>query len=104
MVGHLLIAGGARRPAQSSLECHAEPVESTSTEATALDAVDTTWQKRLAALPETMRTAVVLKHVVGLSYDEIALAVDRPAGTVKSDVHRGIDRLRTALTFEGALT
>jgi RNA polymerase sigma factor (sigma-70 family) len=91
----------ARRPAQSSLERHAEPVDSTSTEATALDAADDTWQRRLAALPEAMRTAVVLKHVVGLSYDEIALALGRPAGTVKSDVHRGIDRLRTALTSEG---
>ena len=93
-----------RRPATSSLDQHAEPIDETSTEAAALDAVDDTWQRRLAALPDSMRTAIVLRHVVGLSYDEIAAAVDRPAGTVKSDVHRGLERLRTTLTTEGALT
>lgn len=93
----------ARRPATSTLERHAEPVDDASTETTALDAVDGSWQRRLDALPDAMRAAVVLRHIVGLGYDEIALALDRPVGTVKSDVHRGIDRLRTALITEGVL-
>ena len=35
-------------------------------------------------------TAVVLRHVDGLSYPEIAAALGRPEGTVKAQVHRGL--------------
>lgn len=52
----------------------------------------------VAALPWPQRSAVVLHHVVGLTYDEIALALERPAGTVKSDAHRGIARLRKEIS------
>lgn len=48
----------------------------------------------LRQLDETGRTAVVLRHVVGLPYTEIAGIVDKPTGTVKSDVHRALRRLR----------
>ncbi len=58
------------------------------------------WARRLAALPAPARTAVVLRHVVGLSYDEIAAATGRPAGTAKSDAHRGLQRLRSMLEQE----
>jgi len=54
----------------------------------------------LAALPWAMRSAVVLRHVVGLPYSEIAEALGRPVGTVKADVHRGLDRLRSGLVEE----
>jgi RNA polymerase sigma factor (sigma-70 family) len=49
----------------------------------------------LGDLPWPMRSAVVLRHVVGLSIDEISAAVGRPSGTVKSDIHRGLARLRS---------
>ncbi|HEY2888609.1 MAG TPA: sigma-70 family RNA polymerase sigma factor [Candidatus Limnocylindrales bacterium] len=61
-----------------------------------------TWAARLRALPERYRAPLVLRHVDGLSYDEIADALDRPAGTVKAQVHRGIAMLRTALDAENA--
>ena len=48
----------------------------------------------LSHLDEPVRTAVVLRHVVGLSYVEIAQALDRPQGTVKSDVHRAMKKLK----------
>lgn len=51
----------------------------------------------LATLPWTMRSAVVLRHVVDMDYREISVALGRPVGTVKSDVHRGLDKLRTTL-------
>jgi len=54
----------------------------------------------LLHLPWETRSAIVLKHVVGLSYAEIADALDRPSGTVRSDVSRGLARLRTALEEE----
>lgn len=53
--------------------------------------------RHLARLPWEMRTAVVLRHVSGLSYTEAAVALDRPVGTVKSDVHRGLRALRRSL-------
>jgi RNA polymerase sigma-70 factor (ECF subfamily) len=61
------------------------------------------WQRRLALLSTPMRKAVVLRHVVGMGYEEIALALDRPEGTVKADVHRGLDRLRTIMEKETAI-
>lgn len=67
----------------------------------ALDAVATSeWRRRLALLSNPQRTAVVLRHVAGLRYGEIGVAMDRPEGTVKADVHRGINRLRTILEQE----
>lgn len=63
--------------------------------------IDTTaWEQRLARLSLPIRRAVVLRHVVGLDYDEISLALERPVGTVKADVHRGLERLRTMMEEE----
>ena len=56
-----------------------------------------TWARLLADLSPAQRTAVVLRHVDGLSYAEIAEAVGRPEGTVKAHVHRGLAALRAAL-------
>lgn len=58
------------------------------------------WDRRLSRLGPMRRQAVVLRHVVGLDYEEIASALDRPVGTVKSDVHRGLERLRMIMEEE----
>jgi RNA polymerase sigma-70 factor (ECF subfamily) len=50
--------------------------------------------RALDTLPDRLRAAVVLRHVEGLSYDEIASVLDQPVGTVKSNVHRGVGALR----------
>lgn len=55
------------------------------------------WSRLLADLSPAQRTAVVLRHVDGLSYAEIAEAIGRPENTVKSHVHRGLAALRMAL-------
>ena len=55
------------------------------------------WSQMLAKLPAAQHRAVVLRHVVGLTYDEIAVATRRPPGTVKADVHRGIKKLKEVL-------
>jgi RNA polymerase sigma-70 factor (ECF subfamily) len=59
---------------------------------------------RLAALPARYRSAVVLRHVEGFSYVEIAELLNQPVGTVKANVHRGVRLLRAALVAvaEGA--
>jgi len=52
---------------------------------------------QIAALPHHLRIAVVLRHVEGLSYAEIATILGQPIGTVKANVHRGVRLLRQAL-------
>ena len=49
------------------------------------------------ALPERYRVAVVLRHVQGLGYGEMATILKQPIGTVKANVHRGLRLLRKAL-------
>jgi RNA polymerase sigma factor (sigma-70 family) len=51
----------------------------------------------LAELPEAQRTAVVLRHVVGLPTVEVAEILGCPDGTAKSHVSRGLTRLRALL-------
>jgi len=58
------------------------------------------WAALLLTLPPAQRSAVVLRHVDGLSYPELANVLGRPEGTVKAQVHRGLAQLRTA--FEAA--
>ena len=58
------------------------------------------WAARLLRLPPAYRSAVILRHVDGLSYPEAAAALGRSEGTVKSQVHRGIGLLRTMLETE----
>ncbi|MFV2062077.1 MAG: RNA polymerase sigma factor [Chloroflexota bacterium] len=60
------------------------------------------WESRLDALPPRYGRAVELRHVQGLSYPELAEALGKPLGTVKSDVHRGIRLLRRSLGHQDA--
>jgi RNA polymerase sigma-70 factor, ECF subfamily len=53
----------------------------------AADRVDV--QAALARLPIDFRSAVVLRDLAGLSYDEIAETLDVPPGTVRSRIARG---------------
>jgi RNA polymerase sigma-70 factor (ECF subfamily) len=58
------------------------------------------WDRRLRGLSPLQRQAVVLRHVVGLSYPEIAQVMERPEGTVKAEVHRGLRRLKQIMEEE----
>ncbi len=61
-------------------------------------------QRELAAallrLTPAVRTAIVLRHVDGLSVAEAAEALGRPEGTVKAQVHRGLRELRALLEIQ----
>src|ERR1700730_4637536 len=46
-------------------------------------------RQALAALPESLRTAVLMRDIQELSYQEIADALRLPEGTVKSRINRG---------------
>lgn len=51
----------------------------------------------VAALDEPYREVVALRFFAERSLAEIAVATDRPLGTVKTHLHRGLARLRLAL-------
>ena len=53
--------------------------------------------KAIAQLPEDLKTAIVLREVDGMSYDEIALEMDCPIGTVRSRIFRARDAIDQAL-------
>ena len=42
----------------------------------------------MEVLPEDLRTAIVLREIEGLSYEEIAKIMDCPIGTVRSRIFR----------------
>jgi RNA polymerase sigma-70 factor (ECF subfamily) len=52
------------------------------------DEIGRTVERVLAQLPEDLRTAVTLREIDGLSYEEIAEVMDCPIGTVRSRIFR----------------
>lgn len=59
--------------------------------------VDETWELILR-LPSAQRAVVVLHYYEDLPLVEVAEILNRSASTVRSDLHRALDRLRKALT------
>jgi len=59
----------------------------------------------IEALPEELKTAIVLRELDGLSYEEIAAAMDCPVGTVRSRIFRAREAIDKRLreVFEGGL-
>ena len=53
--------------------------------------------KAVDELPEDLRSAIVMREVDGLSYEEIAKAMDCPIGTVRSRIFRARDAIDRAL-------
>jgi RNA polymerase sigma-70 factor (ECF subfamily) len=67
--------------------------------------IRTTVNQAIEALPEDLRTAIVLRELEGLSYEDIALAMDCPVGTVRSRIFRAREAIdkRLSEVFEGGL-
>lgn len=61
------------------------------------DEVLDTIQRACDALPNELRTAILLREVDGLSYAEIADIMDCPIGTVRSRIFRARDTISSAL-------
>jgi RNA polymerase sigma-70 factor (ECF subfamily) len=57
------------------------------------------------ALPEDLRTAIQLRELEGLSYEEIANAMECPVGTVRSRIFRAREAIDARLreVFDGGL-
>ncbi len=57
--------------------------------------------RALRGLSEIERMTVLLKHVRGFTYEEIAQVTGLPVGTLKSHAHRGRRRLAERLAGSG---
>ena len=57
------------------------------------------------SLPEDLRTAIQLRELEGLSYEEIAAAMECPVGTVRSRIFRAREAIDARLreVFDGGL-
>ncbi len=49
--------------------------------------------RAIEALPDDLRTAIVLRELDGMSYEEIAQTMDCPVGTVRSRIFRARDAI-----------
>ena len=52
------------------------------------DQLRATVQRTINQLPEDLRTAILLREVEGMSYEEIAQTMECPVGTVRSRIFR----------------
>ena len=70
-------------------ERHAKLKEADTPEGVLLtDEIRAVVEEAMEQLPEDLRTAIVLRELEGLSYEEIAEAMDCPVGTVRSRIFR----------------
>jgi RNA polymerase sigma-70 factor (ECF subfamily) len=69
------------------------------------DEIRATVNAAIDALPEDLRTAIVLRELEGLSYEEIAAAMECPIGTVRSRIFRARESIdkRLGAVFDGGL-
>ena len=52
-----------------------------------------TVQRAIQALPDDLRTAIILREIDGMSYEEIAQTMECPVGTVRSRIFRARDAI-----------
>jgi RNA polymerase sigma-70 factor (ECF subfamily) len=52
-----------------------------------------TVERAIGALPEDLRTAIILRELDGMSYEEIAQTMECPVGTVRSRIFRARDAI-----------
>ena len=91
------LAAASRRPPQDDIEAEtAEQMDmgtrlkeqDTPEELAMQDQVAATIKSALEGLPDDLRTAITLREFEGLSYEEIAEAMECPIGTVRSRIFR----------------
>ena len=97
---HLVAAG--RRPPKDDIDAQdAEQFEAgsglkeyaTPERLVLSDELAVTIQDAIDELPEELRVAIVLRELEGLSYEEIATAMECPIGTVRSRIFRARDAI-----------
>ncbi len=96
------LAAQRRRPMSVELDfqdpeqydLHAKLKETDTPEAITLsNETRETVEQAIAALPEDLRTAIILREIEGMSYEEIAQTMECPVGTVRSRIFRARDAI-----------
>ncbi len=96
------LAAQRRRPMNVELDLqdpeqydlHANLKETDTPEAITLShELQETVERAIAALPEDLRTAIILRELEGMSYEEIAQTMECPVGTVRSRIFRARDAI-----------
>jgi RNA polymerase sigma-70 factor, ECF subfamily len=91
------LTANARRPQEvDRFDVDGEPVDieelqkdlETPEQLLLVDEIKRTIFSTIEGLPEDLRTAIMLREIDGLSYEEIAVAMDCPIGTVRSRIFR----------------
>jgi len=62
------------------------------------DQLVATIRRAMAELPDELRQALTLRELEGLSYEDIADALDCPIGTVRSRIFRAREAIQKAMT------
>ena len=88
--------------ASSASEIEASTIELGSDQESALDEMEakelgSSIERAIGGLRPEYRSCIMLRHVEGRSYEEIAATLDLPLGTVKTYIHRARHELRKAL-------
>jgi len=88
--------------AGSASEVEATSFDVASSDESALDELEarelgSAIEKAVARLRPEYRSCILLRHVEGRSYEEIAATLDLPLGTVKTYIHRARHELRESL-------
>ena len=94
------------RDGEESYDVQARMKDTATPEALAMtEEIRSTVNAAIEALPEDLRTAIVLRELEGLSYEEIAAAMDCPVGTVRSRIFRAREAIDARLkdVFDGGL-
>ncbi len=95
-----------RGDGEESHDVQARMKDTATPEALAMtEEIRTTVNAAIEALPEDLRTAIVLRELEGLSYEEIAATMDCPVGTVRSRIFRAREAIDARLkdVFDGGL-
>lgn len=96
------LAAQRRRPTDIELDMqdpeqynlHAKLKDTDTPEAVSLSQeLQETLERAIQGLPEDLRTAIVLRELDGMSYEEIAQTMDCPVGTVRSRIFRARDAI-----------
>ena len=96
------LAAQRRRPTDIELDLqdpeqyglHAKLKETDTPEGVTLSQeLQETLERAIAALPDDLRTAIILRELDGMSYEEIAQTMDCPVGTVRSRIFRARDAI-----------
>jgi RNA polymerase sigma-70 factor, ECF subfamily len=101
-----LVALGRRAPTTTGIDLEdaenfedADALRDTSTPESELEGkqVADVVNKAMEALPEDLRTAITLREIEGLSYEEIANVMSCPIGTVRSRIFRAREAIAADL-------